>query len=116
MGCCSVQAHEDELQVAKVAEGEGGGVVGGLLMDAEDRRPSACAADPVLDVRREGAAQHVSFGSGSHYCLGASLAKLEAQAAIGRFIRRFPDATVAGEPVWNGRINLRGLEHLPVSL
>jgi len=69
-----------------------------------------------LDVRREGAGQHVSFGSGSHYCLGASLAKLEAQVAIGRFIRRFPDAEVAGEPVWNGRINLRGLEHLPVSL
>ena len=69
-----------------------------------------------LDVRREGAGQHVSFGSGSHYCLGASLAKLEAQVAIGRFIRRFPHAEVAGEPVWNGRINLRGLEHLPVSL
>jgi cytochrome P450 len=69
-----------------------------------------------LDVRREGAGQHVSFGSGSHYCLGASLAKLEAQAAIGGFLRRFPDATITGEPVWNGRINLRGLERLDVKL
>lgn len=69
-----------------------------------------------LDLRREGAGQHLSFGSGSHYCLGASLAKLEAQAAIGRFIRRFPDAVVDGTPVWNGRINLRGLEELNVTI
>ncbi len=69
-----------------------------------------------LDIRREGAGQHLSFGSGSHYCLGASLAKLEAQAAIGRFIRRFPNAAVDGTPVWNGRINLRGLEHLDVTV
>ena len=69
-----------------------------------------------LDVRRAGAGQHVSFGSGSHYCLGASRAKLEAQAAIGRFLRRFPDARVDGDVEWNGRINLRGLERLPVAV
>ncbi len=67
-----------------------------------------------LDVRREGAGQHLAFGSGAHYCLGASLAKLEASVAIGRFLRRFPDAEIVGEPVWNGRINLRGLDRLDV--
>ncbi|MDH3708076.1 MAG: cytochrome P450 [Acidimicrobiia bacterium] len=69
-----------------------------------------------LDVGREGAGQHLSFGSGAHYCLGASLAKLEGQIAIGSFIRRFPDARPAGRPEWNGRINLRGLEKLPVEV
>jgi len=69
-----------------------------------------------LDIRREDAGQHVSFGSGIHYCLGASLAKLEAQVAIGRFLRRFPDARIAGEPKWNGRMNLRGLEELLVDV
>jgi cytochrome P450 len=69
-----------------------------------------------LDLLREGAGQHMSFGSGSHYCLGSSLAKLEAQVAIGSFVRRFPDARVDGDVVWNGRINLRGLEHLPVTV
>ena len=69
-----------------------------------------------LDLLREGAGQHMSFGSGSHYCLGSSLAKLEAQVAIGSFARRFPDARVDGDVVWNGRINLRGLEHLPVAV
>jgi len=69
-----------------------------------------------LNVRREGAAQHVSFGSGSHFCLGASLAKLEAQVAIGSFLRRFPDAHAIGDVVWNGRINLRGIERLEIAV
>ena len=69
-----------------------------------------------LDVRRDGAAQHVSFGSGSHYCLGAALAKLEAQVAIGSFLRRFPDAHATGEVQWNGRINLRGVERLEIAV
>ncbi|HSL59364.1 MAG TPA: cytochrome P450 [Acidimicrobiales bacterium] len=70
-----------------------------------------------LDITREGAGQHVSFGSGVHYCLGASLARLEAQVAIATFVRRYPDAElVPGPTAWNGRINLRGLERLPVRL
>jgi len=69
-----------------------------------------------LDLRREGAGTHLSFGSGIHYCLGASLAKLEGRIAIGSFITRFPNAKVIGEPVWNGRINLRGLGELMVDL
>jgi cytochrome P450 len=70
-----------------------------------------------LDLTRPDAGQHLSFGSGVHYCLGSSLAKLEGQVAIGTFVRRFPDARLDDVPVeWNGRINLRGLEHLPVTL
>ncbi len=68
-----------------------------------------------LDVTRAAAGQHVAFGSGIHYCLGASLAKLEGQVAIGRFLRRFPDARVE-DSRWNGRINLRGLDELKVSV
>ena len=69
-----------------------------------------------LDLTRANAGQHVSFGSGVHYCLGASLAKLEAEIAIGSFVKRFGQVDVVGEPVWNGRINLRGLESLTVDL
>ena len=68
-----------------------------------------------LDLDREGAGQHLSFGSGIHYCLGASLAKLEGQVAIQSFIQRFPDAAV-NEQAFNGRINLRGLEKLVVTV
>lgn len=69
-----------------------------------------------LDITRADAGQHLSFGSGSHYCLGASLAKMEAQVALGSFIRRFPNAHTGGEHKWNGRLNLRGLESLPITL
>jgi cytochrome P450 len=69
-----------------------------------------------LDLTRDGAAQHVSFGGGAHYCLGAALARLEGQIAVGKVVRRFPDVALAGEPVWNGRINLRGLQSLPLSI
>jgi cytochrome P450 len=89
-------------------------VLAGLAAANHDPDKWGPTADE-LDVTRVGAGQHVAFGSGVHYCLGASLAKLEAQVAIGTFVRRFPDAAVDGEPTWNGRINLRGLEHLPVA-
>lgn len=74
------------------------------------------ATADALDLTRTNAGQHVSFGSGVHYCLGASLAKLEAEVAIGSFVKRFGAVSVVGEPEWNGRINLRGLESLIVDL
>jgi cytochrome P450 len=68
-----------------------------------------------LDLRRENARQHVSFGAGPHHCLGASLARLEACIAFERLTARFPGLALDGDVVWNGRINLRGPAHLPVS-
>jgi cytochrome P450 len=69
-----------------------------------------------LDLGRDRANQHVSFGGGAHYCLGAALARLEAQIAIGGLVERFPRIEPAGEPVWNGRLNLRGVDRLLVSV
>jgi cytochrome P450 len=70
-----------------------------------------------LDVTRAGAAQHLSFGSGIHHCLGASLARLEGRVAMGTLLRRFPALELATDtPAWNGRLVLRGLDSLPVHL
>jgi cytochrome P450 len=69
-----------------------------------------------LDLRRPDAREHVSFGSGVHHCLGAALARLEGQEAIGRLVRRFPGIERAGEPAHNERIVLRGYDALPVAL
>jgi cytochrome P450 len=69
-----------------------------------------------LRLDRENARQHVSFGAGPHHCLGASLARLEASIALARLITRFPGLALDGEVTWNGRINLRGPAHLPVTL
>ncbi|MGH9243655.1 MAG: cytochrome P450 [Acidimicrobiales bacterium] len=69
-----------------------------------------------LDLARDGASHHASFGGGGHYCLGAALARMEGQVVVGTLVRRFPRLDLAGEPTWNGRINLRGLSTLPVTL
>jgi cytochrome P450 len=70
-----------------------------------------------LDLGRAGASHHVSFGNGIHHCLGAALARLEGRVAMGTLIRRFPGLELAtDEPAWNGRLVLRGLDRLPVTL
>jgi cytochrome P450 len=69
-----------------------------------------------LDITRDDAHNHLAFGGGIHYCLGAALARLEGQVAIGTLVRRFPGLELAGDPVMNGRINLRGIERLPLRL
>ncbi len=69
-----------------------------------------------LDLGREAAGAHVSFGGGIHHCLGAALARLEARSAIPALFRRFPGLTlVSGELKYNGRFVLRGLVALPVT-
>jgi cytochrome P450 PksS len=63
--------------------------------------------------------KHLSFGLGSHYCLGAALARLEGQIAIGSLIRQAPGlrlAVPADRLVWRKGLVLRGLEQLPVIL
>ena len=70
-----------------------------------------------LDLGRAGAAQHLAFGSGIHHCLGAALARLEGRIALGALVSRFPAMELrVDEPKWNGRLVLRGLDELPVSL
>src|SRR5580700_4397981 len=69
-----------------------------------------------LRLGRTNARQHLSFGGGPHHCLGASLARLEASIALARLTARFPGLALDGQVAWNGRINLRGPAHLPVSL
>jgi cytochrome P450 PksS len=75
--------------------------------------------DPeLLDLTRAENA-HLAFGKGIHYCLGAPLARLEGQIAIGTVLRRVPQLRLAVDPaqlVWNHTGALRGPESLPVAL
>jgi cytochrome P450 len=90
-----------------------GSLVLGLL-GAANRDPAQFAEPDRLDLGRD-EPRHLGFGSGIHYCLGASLARLEAQVAIGTLVRRFPALTLAAEcPAWRPSSTLRGLEALPV--
>ena len=70
-----------------------------------------------LDLTRRDAPHHISFGGGIHHCLGAVLARAEARVAIGSLAQRFERLELATDhPAWNGRMVLRGLDALPVTL
>jgi cytochrome P450 len=71
-----------------------------------------------LDVGRDSAG-HLAFGHGIHYCLGAPLARLEAQIAFGALLERFGSMTLAVPPAelrWRPSSLIHGLESLPVRL
>jgi cytochrome P450 len=87
--------------------------LGSANRDADKWGPTA----DQLDLRRVDARDHMSFGGGFHSCLGAHLARLEGQVAITTLVRRFPNVELATDTVeHNGRIVLRGLAELPVTL
>ncbi|MEU2492105.1 cytochrome P450 [Streptomyces sp. NPDC007883] len=67
-----------------------------------------------LDITRD-AGGHLAFSHGIHHCLGAPLARMEAQVAIGTLVRRFPGIELAGPTRWRENI-MRGLHELPVIL
>jgi cytochrome P450 len=94
---------------------KGAFVIAGLASANRDEAYWGPDADE-LRVDRPNARNHVAFGGGPHHCLGAALARLEGRVAVERLAARFPGLALAGEPVWNGRINLRGLDVLPVTV
>jgi len=55
-----------------------------------NRDPAVFAEPDVFDVRRANAARHLAFAHGPHFCLGAHLARLEAQVAVGTLLARLP--------------------------
>ncbi len=89
-----------------------------LGLGAANRDPDKWGDDAdVLDLTRPDANEHMTFSGGAHYCLGASLARLEGRIALPGLIRRFPDLTPAYDrPAWAPRMVLRGVERLPVHL
>jgi cytochrome P450 len=57
--------------------------------------------------------RHLTFATGAHQCAGMALARLEGAIAISRFLRRFPNYALAGEPVRGGRVRFRGFLSVP---
>jgi cytochrome P450 len=86
------------------------------VLGAASHDPGVFDDPHALRLDRPNANRHLGFAAGVHYCLGASLAKLEASTAITSLIRRFPDVQLAGEPGWRDRLTIRGVDHLPLQL
>jgi cytochrome P450 len=87
-----------------------------LSLGAANRDPARFERPEVVDLGRPDN-QHVAFGHGIHFCLGAALARLEGEVAIASLLRRCPDialAAPAAEPHWRASV-VRGLADLPVT-
>lgn len=107
------RVHTDlELSGAHLARGSA--VV--ALLGAANRDPAVFQRPEALDLTRANAAHHVAFGRGVHYCLGAPLARLEAQVALPLLLQRLPRLSLLNaQPEWNNNATIRSLRHLPVA-
>jgi cytochrome P450 len=86
-----------------------------LLIGSANRDPDAHERPDRLDVGRE-PSRHLAFGQGVHFCLGAPLARLEAQIVFRELLSRAPALRPAGTPGWKDNVVLRGVRDLPVTL
>jgi cytochrome P450 len=89
-----------------------------VALSSADRDPSRYADPERLDLSRDSSG-HLAFGHGIHYCLGAPLARLEAQIAFGALLDRFGSmrlAVPADSLRWRPSTLIPGLEALPVRL
>ncbi len=81
---------------------------------AANRDPLRFGSPEELRFDRENN-QHIGFGHGVHHCLGAPLARLELQEAIGGLLRRLPGLRLAGDIVWKAEMQVRGPRIMPVA-
>ena len=86
-----------------------------LLLASANRDPAAFPEPDRLDLGRTDN-HHLSFGFGTHFCLGAPLARLEGEVALTILVRRCPDLALAVDtPSYKENLILRGLEALPLT-
>jgi cytochrome P450 len=94
------------------------GAIAFIVLGAADRDPAQFDGPEQFDIGRH-PNEHVAFGEGIHFCLGANLARLEAAIVFGAMLERFPRLRLkdpAPKPKYKGSFFLRGIESLPMAL
>ncbi|PGS43874.1 cytochrome P450 [Bacillus cereus] len=102
------QIHEQTIQ-------KGDMVV--IALASANRDETVFENPEVFDITRENN-RHIAFGHGSHFCLGAPLARLEAKIAITTLFNRMPELQIKGnreDVKWQGNYLMRSLEELPLT-
>jgi cytochrome P450 len=100
VGGCPMHAHQSML----------------LSLRGANRDPGVFDDPHRFDITRR-KSPHVAFGGGAHICIGAPLARLEAQVALSRLFARFPKLRLAepdAAPIWRSMPFFRGLERIDV--
>lgn len=105
---------QSDLELGGVKLEKGAQLV--CFLGAANRDPAAFPEPDRLDVRRPDV-KPLSFGGGIHFCLGAQLARIEAQEAFAGLLRRLPalELPEKDKPSWRRSFTLRGLTTLPAS-
>jgi cytochrome P450 len=106
----------EDIEIGDVVINRGAQII--VSLAAANRDESHYDQPDDLDITRAGG-RHLAFGHGIHFCLGAPLARMESQIALGELFRRFPDlhlAVPADDLHWGhgDGLVLRGLTSLPV--
>lgn len=83
-----------------------------LCLGAANRDPARSPEPDRLDLHRTGPG-HLAFGHGAHYCLGAHVGRMTAEAAVTTVLRRLPGLRPAGPPRWRPSMFERGSASCP---
>jgi cytochrome P450 len=86
-----------------------------VILGAANHDPAKYPDPEKLDLRRN-PTDHLGFGDGIHFCIGAPLARAEGQIAFEEILRRFPRIELAGDPTWGGTFIIRGAKKLPLAV
>jgi cytochrome P450 len=86
-----------------------------LCIGAANRDPAQFPDPESFDVART-PNRHLAFATGAHQCAGMALARLEGAIAVSRFLARFPNYAVSGQPVRGGRVRFRGFLSVPCAI
>ena len=85
------------------------------MMGSANRDPAQYSDPDVFDIHRASGVGHLSFGLGTHFCLGAALARLQARIALEAVIERLPGLRLESDEVeTHGSFLVRGPRALPL--
>jgi cytochrome P450 len=90
-----------------------GGQMAMAVLGAANHDPAKYPDPEKLDLRRN-PTDHMGFGDGIHFCIGAPLARAEAQIAFEELLKRYAVIEAAGEPTFGGTFIIRGPKKLPI--
>jgi cytochrome P450 len=90
-----------------------------LMIVGANHDPAVFTRPELFDIERENARRNLAFGFGAHHCIGAALARLEAEVAWRKLLEAFPDVSkwnLAEEPVLRGGRTIRGYQSVKINL